>query len=149
MTAISPWFRGYRRALRDVQYGITQHAHSIKDGEHKRGIYFSITIEFAIHLGDLKREGSEFRQLVHQKEGRFRREVSASLPSLEIPQRALFGDGYLSGFADAILITQDYKASMNDPIAHKAISPLTARLEKVQTQLKETTVGKLVTLKRC
>lgn len=149
MTAIPPWIRGYRRALRDVQYGIAQHAHSIKEDEHKRRICFSITMEFAIHLGDLKREESEFLQLVHQKEDGFRHDVSADLPSSEILPRVLFEDGYLSGFADAIIITQDYKASMNDPVAHTAISPLIARLETVQTHFKETTGGKLVTLKRC
>lgn len=37
MTSISPWFRGYRRALRDIQHGIDQHVHS-SNGSKKTSI---------------------------------------------------------------------------------------------------------------
>lgn len=89
MAAIRPWFRGYRRARRDVKYGIAQHAHSIKGDEHKRPIYFSITMELAFNLQVQKREESEFRQLMYRKEAGFKQEVSNGLPWLEIPQRVL------------------------------------------------------------
>ena len=51
MTTISHWFRGYRRAFRDVQLAITQYAHSVKSDEHKKGVYFSMTMTLSIRLG--------------------------------------------------------------------------------------------------
>lgn len=153
MTSISPWFRGYRRALRDVQHCIDQHVHSSTDAITY--IYFMVADEITISLRDLKYKDSDFRQLVYQKENRFRYDAltnptSSEAPATtEIPQHVLFNHGYRSGFTDAITIVEDYKSSMNDPAAGTAISPLIAKLEEVQIQLKETTDGKLVTLKRC
>lgn len=52
MTSISPWFRGYRRALRDIQHGINQHVHSMKDA--KIHIYFMVADEIPISLRGFK-----------------------------------------------------------------------------------------------
>ncbi|WP_162651906.1 hypothetical protein [Lentilitoribacter sp. Alg239-R112] len=150
MTSISPWFRGYRRALRDVQHGIDQYVHSSTDT--KKHIYFMVADEITMSLRDLKHKDSILRQLVHQREVHFRQEALTNIRSsdtsvpVEIPQQVLFYDGYRSGFADAITTAEDYKLRMNDPAARTAISSLVKRLklawkQKYQTSIKTNEIG--------
>jgi hypothetical protein len=133
MTTISHWFRGYRHAFRDVQLAITQYTHSIQNDEHKKGVYFSMTMTLSIHLRELKPQDSKSRQIVHQKELEFTQATSANSHSLKQQRCVLFEDGYQSGFSDVIAIIIKYGSSMSDPIARRAISLLISKLEHAQT----------------
>lgn len=156
MSYKSPFFVGYRRALRDVQYAIIRLARNVKDNNHKRGLYFTVADTFTPDLRDLNQLYSTLKESVDKLEAQLNptdelssteQRQSHSKTSKNFSKTNLFEEGYKSGFSYAIRSIAEYKTAMNDPRAHTAIASLIDKLETVQADLHDNGHTKLKTLR--
>lgn len=156
MSYKSPFFVGYRRALRDVQHAIIHLARNVKDNNHKRGLYFTVADTYTPDLRDLNRPDSSLKEHVDKLEAQLNQtdELSSagqrqrrSETSRNLSKTDLFEGGYKSGFSYTTRSIAEYKTTMNDPRAHTAIASLIEKLEIVQASLADNEHTKLKTLK--
>lgn len=156
MSNKSPFFVGYRRALRDVQHAIIRHARNVKDNNHKRGLYFTVADTFTPDLRDLNQPDSPLKERVDKLEAQLSQtdELSSKVQrrfhskAYKNPSKTdLFEGGYKSGFSYTIRSIAEYKTTMNDPRAHTAIASLIEMLDTVQANLHDNGHTKLKTLK--
>lgn len=156
MSYKSPFFVGYRRALRDVQQAIIRHARNVQDNNHKRDLYFTVADTFTLDLRDLNRQNSPLKEHVDKLEAQLNptdelssteQRQSHSKTSKNFSKTDLFEEGYKSGFSYAIRSIAEYKTTMNDPRAHTAIASLIEKLDTVQANLADNEHAKLKTLR--
>lgn len=156
MSYKSPFFVGYRRALRDVQHAIIRHARNVKDNNHKRGLHFTVADMFTPALRDLNQSDSSHLNNVNKLEPQLNQ--TDELPSKvqrqfhsntskNLSETDLFEAGYKSGFSYTIRSIAEYKTTMNDPRAHTAIASLIEKLDTVQANLHDNGHAKLITLR--
>lgn len=156
MSYKSPFFVGYRRALRDVQHAIIRLARNVKDNNHKRALYFTVADTFTPDLRDLNQPDSSHLNNVNKLEAQLNqtdklsstaRHQYHSKTSEFYSKAFLFEEGYKAGFSYTIRSIAEYKTTMNDSRAHTAIDSLSERLDTVQANLADNEHSKLKTLR--
>lgn len=147
MTSISPFLRGYRIALRDVQCATERYTRSLTRDEAPILALFMVADRIATELWEIRSSKGDALRSLRDSEGRFRgHALDTKDLELWLP-RVIFGRGYKAGFDRAMQLMTGHAWEMNDPAARIAILELNLRFERVRFEIASDEDGKIRTLR--
>jgi hypothetical protein len=147
MTSISPFLRGYRMALRDIQCATERYTKALTRDEAPILALFMVADCIATELWELRSSKGDAQQALRVSEGRFRgHALDTKGLELWLP-RVIFGRGYRAGFDRALQLMTDHAWEMNDPAARFAVLEMVMLFERVRFEIASDKDGKVRTLR--
>lgn len=147
MSSISPYYRGYRLALRDVQHATELYGNALIDQVSVMGAIHKAADMIALELTRLRTADSKACCEVREGESRVRAEMQFRHGTADMNDRETFGHGYRAGFDRALYLMTGHAWQMNDPKARYGILDLVVQLEQVRFEIALEENGKIRTLR--
>jgi|GEM_PF-1511344 len=146
MTSISPFLRGYRWALRDVQHTAECYA-KIQTSPHSIvGALYIAAETSAIELKRLKTDIATQRQVL-AVETTLRSNLATCYGIKLRTDAEVVGYGYRKGFDRALQLMTVHAWDMNNPDARIAILEMVMRFERVRLEISADHDGEIRTLR--
>lgn len=146
MTSISPFLRGYRWALRDVQRTAECYANMQTSPHSIVGPLYIAAETSAIELRRLKTDIATQRKIL-AVETTLRSNLATCYGIKLRTDAEVVGYGYRKGFDQALQLMTEHAWDMNNPDARIAILEMVMRLERVRFEIASDEDGKIRTLR--
>lgn len=147
MTSISPFLRGYRLALRDIQHATERFTKAQKVSETPVLALFMAADRVAWELSGNRSSNREVMRNIQEAEEEFWSFArDAKDPQLWLP-RVVFARGYRAGFDRGLQLMTEHAWKMKDPAARFGILRLVMRLETIRFEIASDEDGKIRTLR--